>query len=364
MGKVQFSHIRGQAAHARRQGVLRPLEGWALDALGELDRASPGLLLHTFGASPKWRQAVFLALALNVPANARDFLLLANGEHVADRPWLVIQAEVAQALIAMSPKQIAEACLGEIPHGLAGCLAKLGSQPMRTADDYLLLVNLLTSVDPAMRVRAKTLVQLDRLDAGLLAAVLELDEIALTPTILLRVCDGAEANRLNKRIAAIRLVSSAASDEALRQSLNDQPHNHGFAQSWIAKADRPPVVHEPLDLHHDFRRVTGESATTTGKEFSNCLRHKAGQLVSGVWGAWVWKPGRLIVTVTSCVEGPLLTGIYAEGNRQPHQEHVDLLKDLLRDLGVICFTRRKVPDEVEILTRGEFSRFVLDEEFE
>tara|TARA_R110002051_G_scaffold225076_3_gene288024 strand:- start:90 stop:1181 length:1092 start_codon:yes stop_codon:yes gene_type:complete len=358
------ANIRGRTIHGRPSGILRPFEGWSLDALGELDRLSPGLLLHAFNAGPKWRQAVFLVLAFNVPSNPFDYLVRANGEHPTDRPWQEIQTAVAQSLIAMTPKQITQACLGEIPDGLAGCLAKLGSQPMRSADDYLRLVNLLTSDDPDTKLRAKTLIQLDRLDADLLAAVLELDEIALTPTLLLRICDGVAARRLNKKISAIKLVCSAASDEALRQSLNNQPNGHGFAESWIAKADRPPVVHEPLDLHSDFERVTPESATTIGKEFSNCLRHKTGQLVSGVWGAWVWKPGRLIATVTSCVEGPLLTGIYAHGNRQPHQEHVHLLKDLLRHLGVICFTRKDVSEEIEILTQGEFSRFVLDEEFE
>jgi hypothetical protein len=33
--------IRGRAIHDRQRGTLRPFEGWALDALGELDRASP-----------------------------------------------------------------------------------------------------------------------------------------------------------------------------------------------------------------------------------------------------------------------------------------------------------------------------------
>ena len=106
--------------------------------------------------------------------------------------------------------------------GLAGSLSKIGSQPLRHAGDYLRLVSLLTATDPETKLRAKTLLQVNRLDADLISAVLELDPIALIPAILRRVKDGPEARRLNQRLAAIRLVCSTATDEALRQSLECQ----------------------------------------------------------------------------------------------------------------------------------------------
>jgi hypothetical protein len=265
----------------------------------------------------------------------------------------------------MSPKQIVSATLGEIPDGLAGCLAKLGSQPMRHAGDYVRLVGLLTATDPVMKLRAKTLMQLDHLDADLISAALELDPIALIPGILRRVKDGLEARRLNRILAALKLVSSTASDEALRQSLEDRAANfraHDFAQAWLEKADLPPVICEALDAHPDFERVTPHSATAggLGRKLQNCLASKAQQLVTGVWGAWVWTPGPLIATVTKCLEGPLLTGIYAEGNREVPREHAGMLKDILRPLGVICFTRCDPVEEVRLLTLGRFD----DDEFE
>ncbi len=361
MDRDTYLDIRRQAIHAHQRGVLRPFEGWALDALGELDRSTPGILTHTFAAPPIWRQSVFLCISAGVISDPTRFLLMANGEE-SDRPWAGVQQDLAEAWTAMSPRQIVRATLGKIPEGLMGCLTKLGSQPMQ-ADDYVRLVELLTSTEPSMKLRAKTLIQLDRLDADLLAAVLALDEIALTPTVLSRVQDGREAGRLNRRIAAIRLVCTGATDEAMRQSLNRQSFcNHAFVQGWISKSDRLPVIHEPLDRHSELERVIDGAAI--GREFSNCLRHKTGQLVSGIWGAWVWRPGRLIATVTSCLEGPLLSGVYAPGNREPPKEHVRQLKGLLRELGVLCFTRKEVPEELSILTVGEFSRFVVDEEFE
>ena len=361
MDRETYLDIRRQAIHARQRGVLRPFEGWALDALGELDRSTPGLLTHAFAATPIWRQSVFLCISAGVIPTPSQFLRMANGEE-SDRSWTSVQQDLAEAWIVMSPRQIVRATLGVIPDGLMGRLAKLGSQPME-AEDYTRLVELLTSTTPSMKLRAKTLIQLDRLDADLLAAVLALDEIALTPTVLSRVQDGREAGRLNRCIAAIRLISTGATDEAMRQSLNRQSFcNHAFVQGWISKADRLPVIHEPLDNHPELERIIDGAAA--GREFSNCLRHKTGQLVSGIWGAWVWRPGRLIATVTSCLEGPLLSGVYAPGNREPPKEHVRQLKGLLRELGVLCFTRKDVPEELSILTMGEFSRFVLDEEFE
>lgn len=360
-----YTTIRGHPRHARHQGVLRPFDsGWALDAVGVLDRAAPGFLLHVLGASPKWRQSVFLAVGLGVVPNPREFLMRCNGEASEAPQWTGVQHEVAQALLASTPRQIASATLGEIPDGLAGCLARLGSQPMRHAGDYLRLVEILTSTDPEMKLRAKTLLQLDRIDADLISAALELDPIALIPSILRRVKDGLEARRLNQRLIAIRRVSSAATDEALRQSLTDRAVNfrgHDFAQTWLEKADRPPVICEALDGHPDFERVTPATAASIGKQFQNCLGSKAQQMVSGTWGVWVWRPGPLIVCVTKFEEGLVLTGLYASRNREVEREHARMVKDVLRPLGVLCFTRCEPLEAVRLLTLGRFEDMAFEE---
>ena len=370
MDNDDYTIIRGHPRHARHQGVLRPFEGWALDAVGVLDRASPGFLLHILGASPKWRQAVFMALAHGVLPNPQEFLLRANGEASETQQWTGVQHEVAQALMAMSPRQIVSATLGEIPDGLAGCLARLGDQPMKHAGEYVRLVGLLTATDAETKLRAKILLQMDRLDADLISAAVELDPIALIPSVLRRVKDGLESRRLNQRLAAIRLVCSTATDEALRQSLEDRAANfraHDFAQAWLEKADRPPVVCEALDEHPDFERVTGANAAQMGKDHQNCLGSQSHKLIDGTWGAWVWKPGPLIVCVTkgyftSEAEAvlPLLSGVYSPGNREVSREHARMVKDVLRPLGVICFTRVDPVEEVRLLTLGRF----VDEEFE
>lgn len=351
--------IRGHHRQAQHQGVLRPFESssWALDCSGVLDKACPGFLLHILGASPKWRQAVFLALAHGVLPNPQEFLFRANGEVAETRHWTGVQREVAQALMAMSPRQIVSAVLGEIPGGLAGSLAKLGSQPMQHAEDYLHLVELLTSTDPEQKLRAKTLLQVDRLDADLISAARELDPIALIPGILRRVRDGVDSRRLNQSLAGIRLVSSQATDEALRQSLEDRAANfrsHDFARAWLEKADRPPVVCAALDVHPDFESITPATAASVGKEHQNCLGSKVQQLVTGVWGAWVWKPGPLIVSVTRCEEGLLLTGLYAPGNREVPREKARMVKSLLNELGVVTYTRCEPLEAVRLLTLGRF----------
>lgn len=363
MDDDDYTIIRGHPRHACHQGVLRPFEGWALDAVGVLDRASPGFLLNMFGASPKWRQAVFLALAHGVLPNPQEFLLRANGEASETQQWTGVQHEVAQALMLMSPKGIVSATLGEIPDGLAGCLARLGDQPLKHAGQYVQIVGLLGGSDPETKLRAKTLLQLDRLDADLISAALELDPIALIPGILRRVKDGLEARRLNQRLAAIRLVCSTATDEALRQSLEDRAANfrgHDFAQAWLERCDQPPVICAELDANPQFKSVSPQTCREIGKQYQNCLGSKAHQMVSGTWGVWVWRPGPLIVCVTKCEEGPLLTGIYAPGNREVPREHARLVKDVLRALGVLCFTRVDPVEQVRLLTLGRFD----DDDFE
>jgi len=359
-----YTIIREHPRHSRHQSGLLTFDGWSLDAVAVLDRAAPGFLLHILGASPKWRQALFLALGTGVLPNPDDFLMRAKGVVAGERPWGAVQQDLAECLMAMTPKEIVSAALGEIPEGLAGSLSKIGSQPLRHAGDYLRLVSLLTATDPETKLRAKTLLQVNRLDADLISAVLELDPIALIPAILRRVKDGPEARRLNQRLAAIRLVCSTATDEALRQSLEDRAPNfrgHDFAQAWLDKADRPPVVCPALDEHPDFERVTPASGASMGKEHFNCLGSKAQKLIDGTWGAWLWKPGPLFVAVTKCEEGDLLTGLYAPGNREVEREHARMVKGILTGLGVTCFTRRDPLESVRLLALGRFEDMDFEE---
>lgn len=360
-----YTIIAGLPRHARPQGLLRPFDqGWALDAAGVLAAVHPQFLLHSFGASPRWRQAVFLAFAHGVLPQPEEFLLRATGTVALDRPWKAVQQDLAVCLMRMTSKQIVQATLGEIPEGLAGCIGRLGSQSMRHAGDYLRLVKLLRATDREGKLRAKTLLQLDRLDADLISAVEQVDAIALIPTILRRVRDGLEARRLNQRLAAIRLVCSTATEEALRQSLEDRAANfrgHDFAQAWLERADRPPVLCPEVCSHPEFERVTPATAADVGRTHSNCLGARAHRLVSGIWGAWVWKPGPLIATITRCEEGDLLTGVYAPGNREVSPDLARRLKSVLRELGVICFTRVDPPDNTRLLTIGRFEDFDLDE---
>lgn len=64
--------------------------------------------------------------------------------------------------------------------------------------------------------------------------------------------------------------------------------------------------------------------------------------------------------VTKCEEGPLLSGLYAPANREVSREHARMAKDVLRPLGVICFTRVDPVEQVRLLTLGRFD----DDEFE
>ena len=85
------------------------------------------------------------------------------------------------------------------------------------------------------------------------------------------------------------------------------------------------------------------------------------KMVSGTWGAWLWKPGPLFVAVTKCEEGPLLSGLYAPGNREVEREHARRIKEVVRGLGIMTFTRCDPVEAVRLLTLGRFEDMDFEE---
>jgi hypothetical protein len=348
-------------AESRR--TLFPFDGWCLSLVGQIEDAAPGFLNHVLKASPKWRQSLFTALAFNVLDRADDFILKATGMPSEDVDWRGVLRALADALRSMSARDIVTATLGVVPHALSGCLGKIGMQPMRSADSYRKLITLLIGTDADSRSRAKTLVQLNRLDADILDAVLLIDSIALIPEIFTQVRCGVQARRVNGIISAIRVVSDAT-DEAIRQSLDHRKSGfrcHEFADAWLAKSHRLPPVSDAVEQHPEFLRVTPASAEEVSRTFNNCMRSKMTLLVTGVWSAWVWTPGDVIAALTKFDEGIVLSGIHGRSNGDVPPAVARQLRETLSGLGVLCFTRSEVPEVLRPLTLGRWDNFELDE---
>lgn len=342
---------------------LFPFEGWSLSLVGDIENAAPGFLLHVLKASPRWRQSLFTGLAFGIVDRPDDFILKATGMPCDDVDWQAVIRALAEALRSMTARAIIAATLGFVPNALAGCLNKIGMQPMRSPEDYRKLVALLTASDAESLARAKTLMQLQRLNGDVLDAVLDIDSIALFPEIFMRVRCGVEARRLNGIIAATRLVCDAT-DEAIRQSLDHRKtgfRSHEFADAWLAKAHRLPPVSDALEQHPDFLRVTPAIAEEIGRTFNNCMRSKMTLLLTGVWSAWVWTSGDVIAALTKCDEGIVLSGVHGRSNGDVPPAVARQLRETLSGLGVLCFTRSEVPEVLRPLTLGRWDNFELDE---
>src|SRR5687767_14139922 len=158
----------------------RPIDGWALSALIELDDARPGTLRLALSGSALRRQAFFITLSL-----------LRNGvEEVAGRlrPLCADQtkttplAEVASVLATCRVRDIGRALYGDV-EGLVGALGRLGHAPLHPLT-YRRLVAILTR--PEHRHRAKVLRQVPRITSSTLSVLMALKPPFVLPELVER----------------------------------------------------------------------------------------------------------------------------------------------------------------------------------
>lgn len=316
------------------------LSGWLLSELVALEEHASGILLTATRAGPAWRNAVALAAASGVLERPDDFLLRACAEDHGSRPWPEVVAILCSLLTEMKPADIVTATLGECPDGLLGALKKIGPDPLTTPGAYLRLHALFASDLPEHRARRRVIEQLVSLNDDLLQVCECLDLALLTPEVARNTRTAIEAHRLNELAATIRRVCSTATDEALRQSIEQSGRFHisNWARGWISRADRLPTSPLPTDDDPDLLRVTPASAAEVGREFRNCLATKASRLALGLWAAVAWRERGLIVSLTKLQDGDwLVTGIHAHGNGDVTRDMVEAVQAKFTRPGIHCF---------------------------
>jgi hypothetical protein len=350
------------ATRTDRFGTLFPIEGWPMPFIAELETANPGFLLHTMSAKAKWRQSFYLFLSVVGFDRAEEFLFHANGSDHG-KPWSDVLTDLGQTLRALGPREIVTACLGNVPEGLAGALTKLGLRPMPSPIRYQKIVEVLSGRDAVTRLRAKTLTQLSRLDSDVLDVVLLVDPVGLIPDLIPRLGSLECVHRLNMVLVALRSIAGA-SDEALRHSLSGRATTfrlHKFIEGWLPKVSSLPMSCRALEEHPDFERIMPSTADEAGRRFSNCLSTKKIDLLTGVWSAWIWTPGDLIVALTEVEQGFVLSGVFGHDNFPPSDDHASKVREVLGEAGVICLNRKPVSDAVKPLLMRRWDNFELDD---
>ena len=336
-----IEHLRSNAATSQPgKDWFSPLSGWLLSTLISLEEDCGGILLFAFKAGPLWRNAVALAVATGALDHPETFLLRAHGEVDESRDAPSLRAQFATAIQNMKSQQIVEAALDILPPSLCGSLKKIGNEPLTTAQAYKRLVDLLGSTNAEDRARRRVLEQVnERLTDNLLQVIETVDLAVLTPTVVTRIHDAAEAHRLNARLRAIRQLCSTATDQALRESADAMGSNFNagsFARSWVARADRLEPLGLPIDDAPDVIRINPATAEDWGRRFRNCVSSYAHEMAAGASALFVIEALSVIVVLRLTDAGWMLCGVHNHGNGPVARAVVETVKERLSGLGVLC----------------------------
>ena len=335
------------AAGQARPGIdwFHPLSGWFLVEMMRLEDVRPGILAFATRAPPLWRNAAAAALASGVLLRSESFLLRANGD-VGEQSTDV---QIADAFLTMKPKDILEAAYGEVPTSLPPILKRIGSSLLNTANAYVRLHALLTSQRPEQRERACVLERIDaRLDDDLLQVVQVLDIGILTPKSVVSVRTAEEAHKLNARLPVIRQLCSTATDDALRQSIDDTPHFRvsNWVRGWLGRADRMPRLGIALDDDPGAERIVPATASAMGRKWANCLAGHGRTMAMGSAAYFAIQDLNVVAVLTLTDGGWLLTGVHGRANFPVSAETRQQVKDRLSNQGVLCLMPSGPPEQL------------------
>lgn len=349
-----------------RPGIdwFAPLSGWFLVEMMRLEDARPGVLAFATRAPPLWRNAAAAALSSGVLHSPESFLLQANGD-VGEESTDI---QIADAFMSMKPIGILEAAYSVVPPSLPATLKKIGSSLLNTPDAYGRLYALLTSDEPENQARRRVLEKLDaRLDDELIQVVEVLDLGILSPKTAMAVRTATEAHKINARLPVIRSCSSAT-DEALRQSIEDAPHfrSSNWVRGWSARFDRLPPLGIPLDDDPGVERITPANARAMGgrDRWQNCLAGHANAMATGAAAYLAISDLNVVVVLTRTDGGWLLNGIHARANMPVSAETAQRVKERLGNQGVVCLMPSGPPPELEAIAGVFHSVDYLDFDFQ
>ena len=260
-----------------------PISGWALEAIGSLAERTGRDSLLTFAcrSRPRWRQSVFMALALDLPDDGARFLSKSIGSRSNPSDD---SRSVADVLPALSPAQILDACFDTRPAGLLGVLGKVGFQTL-DKETYRLLASWFALPKHASHF-ISALQGMTEIDQARMDVLSVLNPVLLKPALLSLTNTKAAAHQLNAAMNLIKEVCSSATDEALKASAHEmqgQTTISAWCVSWLRRADRfppPPFVGD----EECFPLTTAAQIIEAGQRFKNCLGTR--YLAPGLAAIW------------------------------------------------------------------------------
>jgi hypothetical protein len=263
-----------------------PYSGIYLDRSVLLDCSSPGFLASSFFFPPLKRQAIFLAFAvIDWKSPQEAAARLAEAAPGVCQARLDPLAVIARALTVLRPRAILRAVLGAVPDGLCGTLARLGMDPIAPIPSrYHALLRMFSSARPDDRARVRLLGRMHgNIDPKHIPLISVLDPMFLLPDLIPKIGTLETAYGLRHAVQHLQTHCSAATDEALRQSLQQIGNKRlkDWLRGWAARFDSLP---HPLPWEHDDQLVilkTGAAMVEAGREERNCLGSKCAEVIMG-----------------------------------------------------------------------------------
>lgn len=343
--------------------------GWALAAIIEFDRITPGLLAASFRFGVKRRQAVFFLLGLVEVLGLDEVVAhLRQSEHAAEFKNGSSAYILGQALLRLRrPRDLVGAIVSGPPPGLAGALSRLGNNPCAPRT-YYELARVHLSKNPEDRRRAKVLGQIE---GGLVGAQIEilskLDPVLLHPALVSKLYDVGQVDEIHHGLHLIRRYCSGASDDALHASLKRlrrDGHRTDLVKSWACRFDRLP---HHLDVNGDKTLIVLSSAAemvAAGRRYKNCLKTKIYEVFLGTCLFVEYHPDQngasgAIAELRRTNQGFLLHGLYAADNRRVRADRADLIRRKLISCGVAVLDHAPVDREAVRATARMLDQWTL-----
>ena len=318
----------------------RSFSGWPLSIAVELDAAFPSFLSFALCATALKRQAIFSALATLIRECPETLAArLRTLVPADDQTHQTSYEQIARALMTARAREIVQALFGEVPDGFLGALNRVGDEPLRKPDLYFTLFEIFS--DPQHRVRRNALRQRSgSITATHIEVISRLDRILVHQKVLDRLYGASQADDANATLALVRATVSSATDEAIRQSvenLGEKSDLGALFSRWLEKVDRPPV-HLPIpeDDPDLAVMISGEAMASLGRRFRNCAASRTLHLAQGTQVLLEWRhsPG-LIAQCHRLTNGLwVLTEVYAKSNGRVNPVAAAALRKKLETLGI------------------------------
>jgi hypothetical protein len=336
----------------------RPVSGWPLRTLCDLDTASPHFLGHVLTASALKRQSVFAAVA-EMEHNAQALagaLGAASGIQCRDP-----LAQAAHSLVLLKPAQVVRAIYGGLPDALLGTLKRVGPNPFNRSGLYRDLFHLFAQ--PEEQERADLIRQASgKVTEERLEVALALDPALLHQRAFEHVSDPIEAEKVNAAVRLIQATVSSATTSELRRSVTVLPQGvelSVWAASWLRKLDRP-LAAPPIPSDPDLT-VLGVSDLRAGSmRLRNCLRERILHVACGrdCYVISTESPDAVAELRRTSDGRWVLFDIWGPGNERPDQRVADEMRRKLKAAGVVSLAAALPEADLEPLAEF-FSAFDL-----